>query len=829
MTQLPAPKSMSTVRKLAITSSVLLFLLLILLILPFLIDFSNFKPQIQSVVSQVVNAKVDFESARLQILPSVGIKVKGVVIENNDDVFKGTKLFAVDSLIIEAKLLPLFSGKVLGNVRILAPEFTMVKKGIKNNITSLIKLPVANGTPEPAKQPETKDDTAKMAETMKKVQANLLIEGIYIDGANITIRDVDQKESKEPVRVQDMNVAITNIGLDRDILIRANTNVDINEAGAKVKGLIIVDKTIHVNMGGSGLEQVTFKGKLSYDDLNINYRNAFVKNAGIPMNLTFNGSFRPGDLKLDDLAFNLHNLKLEAKAHIVNFADPNLKATIKVENENLASLGDLLPKHKDMLLNGQMHLNAIANGRMSDLGTLQAHIDFDTKLAGTDVDLKLETTGILPFKGRLDVNSQRIDLDSLLGPFLKKSTDAPTTNEGTQDVAKDTQKQAPEAPLKDFTLTDDQKKIILGTDAEIHFGLKEIIYSTLKLTNFKVALDQKNFIGTLKQFNIDGFGGKIAASGRVDLEPNPIPFEGTFKLTEIHPEQVMLVLKPEHKDLLVGRMNVDLSARGKGTTIPTLNKTLNGQGTFRFLDGELHTKSIAATMGDELDKFMTSLSISGAGQSIFDAAEKLLNSPIAKMAGKNPPDLSTLKKQYQNFGKVKFTDKTTASRSLKDVGGHIEIRDGKIYILSAISDNLGLMEFKSYIDLEMKLGGTSVFTASETTKTKLLSQSQYAGLIFDDKNNLIVPMTLGGTVTDPKVTLGSEEMKATFSKKAQALVEKEVKKAAEEYIKRLLGENGKNSSPNKKLEDAKAKAKEAVNNSENQKKAKEALKGLFGK
>ena len=167
MTQLPAPKSMSTVRKLAITSSVLVVLLLILLILPFLIDFSSFKPQIQSVVSQVVNAKVDFESARLQILPSVGIKVKGVVIENNDDIFKGTKLFAVDSLIIEAKLLPLFSGKVLGNVRILAPEFTMVKKGIKNNITSLIKLPVAKGTPEPAKQPETKDDTANMAETIK--------------------------------------------------------------------------------------------------------------------------------------------------------------------------------------------------------------------------------------------------------------------------------------------------------------------------------------------------------------------------------------------------------------------------------------------------------------------------------------------------------------------------------------------------------------------------------------------------------------------------------------------------------------------------------------
>jgi AsmA protein len=859
--------STSIVQKLRAAALVLASLLVLALIVPFLVDFSSFKPQIQSIIAENLNAKVDFESARLQLIPTIGIKVKGVVVENTDPVFKGTKLFAVESLLVDAQLFPLITGKVVGRVQIDAPEFTMAKSGLKNNVTALIKVtpkePVTDSaakstgkskddsSAESKSEPKTieastpKQDAEAMAKTMATIKEKLLIEGIYINRANITIRDIETKESKEPVRVRDLNIAVTNIGLDRDIKIEIDTKIDVNEAGANVKGPISINNTVHVTMGGKGLEKATFGGKLSYDDLLIDYQDVFVKNAGIPLNVTFSGTFIPGDFILENLEFNLHNLKLEAKAHVVNFADPRLTADVKIANENLASLGDLLPKHKDLLVNGQLHLSAGANGLISSLGTLETKLDFDTKLAGTDLAVQLQTTGVLPFKGKLAVNSKRIDVDSLLGPFRSKPDGAPKADEKgaaepaaivegtsparTSPATTPTASSAATPPAKDFVLSDDQRKLIQGTDAEIRVDLKEIIYSKTKLTNFKIDLDQKNLVGSLKQFNIDGFGGKIGASGRVDLEASPVSFDGAFKLVEIHPEQVMVVAKPANKDLLVGRMNLDLTVKGKGSTVPTLNKTLNGHGTFRFLDGELHTKSIGAAMGEEFDKFLTTLSVSGAGQTFFDAAEKLLNSPLAKSLGKNPPDLAKMKEQYQSTGKMKLADKSTANRSLKDVNGTIEVKDGKIYIVSSTTDSAGTMDFKSFVDLEMRLGGTSIFTASAATKEKLKSQSKYADLIFDDKNNLVVAMTLGGTVMDPKVTIGSDALRASFTSKAKILIEKEVKDAAETYLKSLMGGGAQKAAADKKVEEAKAKATEQVKNPENQKKAKDALKGLFGK
>ncbi len=876
-----APKTNTIALKLRIGAYCIAGFLFLALVLPFLVDFSSFKPQIQAVIADSLNAKVDFESARLQLIPSIGVKVKGVVVENTDPIFNGTKLFSVDSLVVNAQLFALLTGKVVGRVQIDAPEFIMAKSGLKNNITALMKpSPVGakatdssdkgaqvdsqghakveaaseSGTkPVPAVDP--KADVEAMAKTMATVKEKLLIEGVYINGANITIRDLantETKESKEPVRVRDLNVAITNIGLDRDIQIKIDTKVDINEAGTTVKGPISIEKTVHVTMGGSGLEKATFVGKLSYDELLINFREVFVKNPGIPLNVAFSGVFMPNDFNLESLVFNIHNLKVDAKAHVLNFADPNLTADVKVANENLASLGDLLPKHKDMLLNGNLHLDAGLHGAISSLGTLEANVNFDTKLAGTDLDIHLTTKGVFPFKGALAVNSKRIDIDSLVGPFQKnsgaKAGDSPTSGdakggEGSSATAETgssatTSTSAPTAvpadpnagkPATDFALTAEQKKLIQGTDAEIRVNLKEIIYSSLKLTNVKVDLDQKNLVGALKEFNIDGFGGKISASGKVDLAPAPISFDGAFKMTEIHPELVMLVVKPANKDLLVGRMNLDLDVSGKGTTVPTLNKTLNGKGSFRFLDGELHTKSIGSAMGEEFDKFLSTLSAGGAGQAIFDAAEKLLNSPIAKAAGKNPPDIAKMKEQYQSSGKMKLTDKSSANKSLKDVNGKIEIKDGKIYVVSATTNTSGTIDFNSFFDLEMKLGGTSIFTASAATKERLKSQSKYADLLFDDKNNLVVAMTLGGTVMDPKVTIGSDAMRESFTSKAKVLIEKEVKVAAENYIKSLMGGGAQKAEVAKKVEEGKAKAAEQVKSPENQKKAKDALKGLFGK
>jgi hypothetical protein len=817
---------------------------------PFLIDFSSFKPQIQAVVADAVNAKVDFKSARLHILPSVGIKLSDVTIENTDPTFSGTKLFTVDELKVHTAILPLLSGKIVGQISIVEPEIQIAKKGIKTNIAALAKPAKPTQPPPPAENKPSAPTQSEQENTFKTIKEKVLIESIVINKAKVTISELPAADLKgaapnAPVKITDLNIKILNIGLERDIDISISTNLDVKESGAKVKGPIQLNQKVRVAFGANGLENAAFSGKISLDELHIEYLNAFNKKPSIPLNLTYEGSMVPSDFILKSMTFNFHNLKLDAQAHIVDFNDPRINASLKVSNDNLASLGDVLPQHRDMLINGQLDVDAGVDGKVSSLDSLHANLKLDLKLTGSDLKVDLASTGLVPFKGKLAVDSKNLDLDALMKPFSKP--------EGTQEATKETPPTpAPEGqttaagkpaesvqPAKDFELSKEQKAMLQGTDADVQVALKSVALSSTKLTNIIVSLNQKNLLSSLSRFNIDGFGGSIAASGQGNLEKSPISFRGEFKMQNIQPEQIMAVIKPEHKNLLVGRMNLSLNVDGSGTTVPTLNKTLNGKGSFKFLEGQLNTPSIAQKMQEQFEQYVEKLSISGAGEGIISAAKKLLDNPLAKAAGKSPPDIDKIKDQYKTLAGVKLASKSSVSKDIKDLSGNIEIKEGKIHLTTSKIDESGSMDIKSFVNLELGLGGGAVYTASAAVKQSLLNQSKYADLLMDDNNNLILNMGLGGTVTDPKVSLSSDSMKASFQKKAQALVEKEVKVAAQNYINGLLGKNTAvdaakdeakaraEAESRKRSEEAKAKAAEEAKKHEG--KAKDALKGLFGK
>lgn len=848
----------------------LLVLVIIVIAAPFLVDFSKFKPQIQEAVSSAVDAKLDFESARLQLFPSIGIKLSGVSIENTAPDFAGVKMFAVDSVVVNTGLIALLNGHVEGQVTIVKPEFILAKKGIKSNVTSLVKPakpnPASAGNPSPAAATNPTEKPAQQSATEKSEQIamlkdRVLIKGVHIKDAQVIVKDMGQSsaQTKEPVKIRDLNIEITNIGLDRDINVAMATKMQIEEAGAKITGPIGVQSTVHVKLNASGLEDAKFSGKLSFDDLGIYFKTAFAKAPGIPLNLQFDGNFKPEDFTLQNLQFNFHTLKVDSSAHIVNFADPKIDFKLTAANNSLSALGDVLPEHKAMLLAGTLKTELLAQGTVSKLDAFAVKFLFDTHLANTDLAMNVDAHGVYPFKGQILTKSQRIDVDGLLKPFSSNVSNNNAGNKNVQDL-KTAQPSAATTPTtaangsttatssatssasttsQDFSLTPEQKKLIMGTDAEIRTDLQEIVYSGLKLTRFKLDLDQKNLIGTLKQFNIDGFGGRIAAQGRINLDDAPITFDGSFKMQDIHLEQVMLVVKPEYKDVLVGRMNLDVNVKGRGTTLTTLNKTLNGGGAFKFNEGQLNTPSIAAKMQEQFDSFVDSLASQNIGDGIIGSAKKLLDNPLVKASGKTPPDLDQVKERFKAVTKVKIAQKAPTSRDLKDVSGKIDIKDGKIYILSQKTDGSGSMDVKSFVDLELNLGGGAVYTASEQTKASLMAQSKYANVFFDDKNNLVLNLTLSGTVMDPKVGLSTDSLRENFKKKAQSLLEREAKQAAEDYIKGLLGGAQAKEAAKAKLEEearkreaeAKAKAQEEIDKNKDKAKdaAKDALKGLWGK
>src|SRR5690606_4037677 len=118
----------------------------------------------------------------------------------------------------------------------------------------------------------------------------------------------------------------------------------------------------------------------------------------------------------------------------------------------------------------------------------------------------------------------------------------------------------------------------------------------------------------LDPLSLDIFDGNVTLKGDVNLDAKPISFAGAVEMQGVETQQIIKLVAPEHQELLHGKANFSLGVDGQGTTVETLNKTLNGKGTFAFLGGNLNTGSIAAKMGQALDSFI-------AGSSVTKAAD----------------------------------------------------------------------------------------------------------------------------------------------------------------------------------------------------------------
>ena len=785
----------------------LVLLLVTALVVPFLIDFNKFKPQIQAAVSANLNATIDFESARLQVLPGLGIKVKGVKITNTDPDFNGTKLFSVGELFFQTELMPLFQKQFKGELLIDKPEFILARKGLKNNLASLAKPADGEKKPEePAKEDKAPATPEEQAALMKMIKESVLMKSVAIKSASLAIQNIGTEKPVEPIKITDFNLMITDIGLDRDIKTEITTAMKVAEAGAKVSGPIKITMVNRIKMGGEGLELATFDGKLDFDQLNINAMGAFVKAPGVALNVAFKGEATTKNFKLETMTFNLHNLAVGASAAISDFKSLDTIASVSVKNDDLVKLGDVLPQHKAMLVNATINLDASIDGPLSQVNKVKANVDFATKLSGSDFTSKVRLTSLEPMNAAIAANSTRLDLGAILKPFLPPPSDKPA-----EPVASP----APgaEVPEKEFELTAEQKKMLAGADIAVDVSLKEIIFDKLIIKNFIIKSKQNELIAKLEEFGMDIFGGNMKVTGVVNLGTSPVSYENTFALTDIHPEELTAIIKPEHKDLLKGMMSINLAATGKGTTKTSITKNLNGKGDFAIKEGELNTPSVAGEMQNEFDKFIGSLNVASAGEGAFKEAAKILDNPLLKKipgASAQSFDLNKYKEGYAGMSKVSIADKASINKSMKDVKGQIEIKDGRIYITSKKPSPSGNFDFLGSVGLDMTLGGKGVFAASDSSKAKMVSQSKYASLMFDQNKNLNINMNLGGTVMEPKVSLDLASIKNTFQANAKALVEKEVKEGAEQHVNKFL-KGQKDALANelkKKQDELKAKADE---------------------
>jgi hypothetical protein len=199
-------------------------------------------------------------------------------------------------------------------------------------------------------------------------------------------------------------------------------------------------------------------------------------------------------------------------------------------------------------------------------------------------------------------------------------------------------------------------------------------------------------------------------------------------------------------------------------------------------------------------------------------------------------DVAKAKADYETVRNISIADRGNVERTLKDVKGTLAIEKGRVFLASRNGGRDGELDFKGSVGLDLSLQGNATFTAGEALEQKMLKQSKYATLLLDDAGNLVLPMTLGGSVKAPNVGIDFAPLQARFTTKARSLAEAELRKRAEEELNKLLKGNA-----NKALSDLKGKAEGEKKKLQEKAKAElerarkknpeadKLLKGLLGK
>ena len=890
-------------KKLVWVGGLVAALLIAILAAPFLIDFSRFKPQIQTLLSDKLNAKIDFESAKLTIFGGLGVKVKKVTLVNDDAQFKDTKLFSVDNLIFRANFWSLVSDrKFIGTVEIDEPEINLVKNGTKNNIASLFKseqiakdktetppLKIENGISrqrgvEERVKPSTENASDKLAEekiensdktdskNLESLKSDLVIEAFHIKNAAFKIKERDiSGAEKEVVKVTNLDIDISNIGVERDIKILIATKMMVLKDGLSVKGPLTAEINTKAVFEKNAWKSALFKIKVDASQLAINSDEVFVKKSDVLFDLKLHGTVTPGMIDIPEFTLNLLNLAAKGFVNINDFSELKTRASLSVINHDLSLLSDVLPKHKNVLVNASLEATAGMNGALAKISGIQTRAELKAAFTGSDLKMKWDSEQLTPLKGKLILDSNRIDLPSLLRPFLKMNSAQqsspivaepikPKVQNPPQNVAGSKAETVDTAPKKqdvtattpvsqepenqtEFSLTPEQLNMLAGSVVGAKISVKELVTEKTKISNILLDLLEKDAVITLNKFSFNAFGGSLNLKSLLKLNVSPIQYNSQLTLAEVRAEQILPILYPQASDLLEGAFNLNLNLEGAGTTFKIASQKLSGTGNFKVVNGQLHSAGIVKGMQEDFDKFIGELSIVDAADALFKHTQKIIDEPAVKLGGvAQDLNIDKIKRDYENIRSVGFVNKLTQDHSLKDVSGTLVIKDGRINFETKKNSVDGDVKIEGWVGLDLTLGGKALFTATPLLKEKMLQQSRHAKLLFDDKGGLDLGMVLSGTAKQPGVAVDVSVIKERFIRNARELVENEVRKKAEELIlsllkkksdaateelKKKLKDEGKKLEQQAKadpqLEKARQDAKKALE------KNKVKLKGLFGK
>lgn len=371
---------------------VVLFVVALILSLPFLIDLNKYQDQYKPLIEDALNRKVQLQDIRLTIWPRIGARVAGFAVLD-DPAFGSGPFTSLTSLDVGVKLMPLMSGKVeVEEIALRNPEITVIKN--KNgvlNVSTLGRAGVAApATPSRAPVPS--------AEGPLKILALLAVDRVSVEGGKMTYRDLSATSPTE-YTLQDLELLLKSVRLGQTpslhlatLVQPLNTPVTLDGTFGPLRETTDID---WINMQlALGKTSFTITGRTSGHDAKVNVGSPVINTANLPIALPLK---KPVEI---------HNLQIGAEvkgqeAHLHNLSLQLFDGQVKAQGK-LLSGSDAPPFSGKLTMEGLQlgpALDAVAAPQLSVSGTARADLSLQGRgFSMADLTKALEGTGHVSVK-----------------------------------------------------------------------------------------------------------------------------------------------------------------------------------------------------------------------------------------------------------------------------------------------------------------------------------------------------------------------------------------------------------------------------------------------
>ncbi|WP_108946371.1 AsmA family protein [Shewanella halifaxensis] len=251
-----------------------------------------------------------------------------------------------------------------------------------------------------------------------------------------------------------------------------------------------------------------------------------------------------------------------------------------------------------------------------------------------------------------------VDLDALLPAESKNATDK---SQQTQSSAN--------AVEPDLTA---MKSVNLDVDVRV----KSVKVANLRTQNWVMQLVMQGGVANMKQLSADLYGGKIAASAKIDGRNKVAQYQFDKRLSGV--DIRALLIDMAEVDMLDGTANFKVAGKGKSLLPDNLKKNLVANGQFEIADGAIHGVNIPQMIRQAKAKLSGDLS-SGAGATVqkTDFTSMTGSFNIAKGVVSNPDlDMSSPLIRLKGAGTANIINQALDYKLTTSVVGSLEGQGG---------------------------------------------------------------------------------------------------------------------------------------------------------